>query len=155
MKRSKKIKIEKKKKSRKFIIVSLIIITLASVAFSYIYFKDNKHSTKKVPTYQENYIAGATNDIDICTLVTEEDIDKLVCDTKITRGTTVLNTKKTYTYEDTIYTNIIVNNKKYYVMNDNLTTNKENIITEKTLYTRTATSIINNIDDIKVNKITK
>jgi len=148
MKRSKEIK------SRNFIIVSLIIIVLISISLYLIYLSDTP-TIKKKDNYQKNYIASDTNDIDICTLTKEEDIDKLVCDTKITRGKEVLNTNKTVIYEDIVYTNIIVDNKKYYVMKDNLTTEKENIITEKTLYTRTTTTIINNKDDSKINGLSK
>lgn len=154
MKRSKRIKKRNNQTRKIFIILSIIIIILGVVIF-YLMHISNKPIIKKKNHYQENYIAGNTNNVDVCTLITEEDIDKLVCDSKITRGKKVLNTNKTLTYEDIVYTNIIVDNKKYYVIKDNLTTEKEKIITEKILYTRTATTIINNIDDIKINGLSK
>ena len=149
MKQSKK----RKKKFKKILSTLIIVILLISTIL--IYFSISKKQVTLKIKYDKKYIASTTNNLKICKLTKEDEIDKLICDKEITRGTNVLTNNKEISYQDTKYINIILDNEEYYVNKNNLTKSKDKIVQEKEIYTRTATTIINNSNDMKINGLTK
>jgi len=150
MKRSKK---SIKNKKRKLIMALLIILIVFLIICIPINVKQEK---KKLKNYYENmYIAGDIPLIKLYKLVKEEESSKLVFDKEITRGTEVTNTNLEVTYEDETYTSIMIDNDKYYINQDNLTDNKDEIVMEEYIYTRSATTILESNEDIKIKGLTK
>ena len=101
------------------------------------------------------FVANDTPTVKLYKLTKEEDITKLVEEKEILRGTEVIDTKKQVTYEEKVYNNIIVDNKKYYINIENLTKTKDLIVKEEYIYTRSTTTILENKDDIKIAGLSK
>ena len=152
MKRSKR---KFKKKLKKISYVILVIILLLVVFYLISIFIGKNNSEGIIVKYDNKYIASNDNNVQLYKLVLEEESEKLVSDIDIVRGTKVKDTKKTITYEDIVYNNIIVDNKEYYVNKDNLVKDKDKVVMEEYVYTRSATTVLDNKDSIKINGLTK
>lgn len=102
----------------------------------------------------DKYIAGDTNSVELYVLDNDNAI-KLVSDGDIVRGVKVEDTFEDVVYEDVVYSNIIYDNKKYYVNDDNLVKDEKDVVKEKYIYTRSATSVIEGIDNWKIMGLAK
>lgn len=145
---------KKKRKARikKVIFILCLCIILVVVL---LFFSINKEDTI-INKYNNMYIASENNSIELYELVVDDDdTKKLVSSKVIPRGTKVRETNLTITYDEIIYSNIIIDGMEYYVIKDSLVKDKEDVVVEKNIYTRSATSIIDNIDTFKINGFTK
>ena len=108
-----------------FIVILIFIIT-----------KSVENLSKDLQIY---YIAGNTDKVDIYDL-------ELNKKNALYRGTSIVKIKDK-TINDTLYTEIIYENEKYYIKNENLQENIENIIYEDKLYVRTPVTVYQNNKD--------
>ena len=150
MKRSKKSSNSKSKKIIMNLLLLLIIFIIICIPLN---LKEQKKQVKN--NYQNMFVANDTPTVKLYKLTKEEDITKLVEEKEILRGTEVIDTKKQVTYEEKVYNNIIVDNKKYYINIENLTKTKDLIVKEEYIYTRSTTTILENKDDIKIAGLSK
>ena len=151
---SSKKKNKKRKSNIKKISIIITILTLVIISGIYLFTKEDNKVILKPKEYKK-YIASDTSSVNICSKIKEDDITKLICDTSVYRGSEVITTNDEVTYENITYTNIIVDDKEYYVNKNNLVDDLKEAVMEKVIYTRSATSIINDIDDVKINGLTK
>jgi len=141
----------KQTKKLTFLIVLIIILFLSIL---YIFY--NKQSQVLTNKYNDMYTASEVPSIKLYKFeLNEDNTKKLVSDKEISRGTKVIHTNNLITYEDNTYSNIIVDNKEYYININNLVNNKKDVVQEEYIYTRSATTIIEGIDNIKIKGLTK
>ena len=146
IKRIKKPKIKK---------IPTILIILVIFAIICIPITTKEHTQKLKNNYQNMYISGDETSVKLYKLVQDENSSKLVEEKEISRGTEVKDTKKQVTHEEQTYNNIIIDDKKYYVAEENLSKTKENIVKEEYIYIRSATTILENNKDIKISGLAK
>ena len=147
---------KKRRKKRKTLILILIALIVIIVISMLIYINTKPKDEILKIKYDSMYIASENTNVQLYKLVTNEDnTKKLISDKQIPRGTKITDTKKTINYEDRIYSNIIIDNKHYYINEDNLVDNKTEVVLEKYIYTRSATSIIKETDDLTINGLAK
>ena len=150
----------KKKEKRYVNILSIIFSLVAIIILTYIYTSGNiKNNPIIKPKEETMYVANNTNEVSLYKVKKEEENDKektiLVEDKKIFRGTEVKATHNQIIYEKEKYQEIKIKNKKYYIKKSQLVKDKEKIIKEKIIYTRTATSILENVDNRKIISLAK
>lgn len=146
-------KLEKSKNTFKKLISLLIILIIFLIIFLPLNIKNENKKAKN--NYQNMYISSDLQKVKLYKLTKEEDITKLSEIKEIPRGTEIKNTKKEVNYEEETYTKIIIDNNEYYINIENLTDDKTNIVKEKYIYTRSATTILENIEDIKISGLSK
>lgn len=142
-------KTKKKKKSNLITISLIILIILATI----VNLTNNEKNIKI--NYQNMYISGEIEKVKIYNLENNEDVFELVEEKEISRGTKVLDTKKQVTYQNEVYNEIIINDKNYYINKNNLTKDIKEVVKEKYIYTRSATTILESIDSIKITGLSK
>jgi len=140
MKKRKK-KLRKKKKIIRKIL--LLVIVIAILCIPIITFEKTITLKKEI-----KYLSSPTNEI--ITYQKEED-GTLKESTKFYRGTQITTQNKTETIEDVNYVIVNINNEEYYIKEENLTTDKEKVVMETTIYDRTPTYILENIETGKIN----
>lgn len=153
--KKKKLKSKKQIRSKKVPLLILMLIVIIMILITIVLLHINQKESLFESKYQKKYLAGTSNKIKICNLVTESELEKLVCNKELPRGTSVFSTNKKVTYENLTYNNIIIDNKEYYVNQESLVSKKNEVVQEKEIYTRSATSIINSKDNIKINGLAK
>lgn len=132
----------KKNKRLKVIIFLLLSIVVLTVTFNQVAIKPSK----TLPENETMYLASKSNEVDIYNL----ENNNLVKNKTLPRGTKVTKTNNTANYEDTEYKQVLINNKAYYVPNNNLVKNKKDIVQEKVIYIKTPTSILENLNSAKI-----
>lgn len=135
-----------KNKSKKKIFIP-IIITLTLVLTLFIILNQDinipKEQTIKTQTL---YLTSNTNEVKIYELKEE----KLVEIEPLIRGTKITSKDKTLTSEDQIYKEIYLDNKTYYVSEENLTKNKKEVVKETEIYVRTPATILKNTETSEI-----
>lgn len=144
-------KTKKRKLNKKIILIILLVISTT------LYIKLDSTTAKKEikSNYQDMYISSEREQVKIYNLVKNDDIFKLIEEKEIARGTKVIDTKKQTTYQSDIYKEIIINNKKYYINQNNLTKDIDDIVKEQYIYTKSSTSILESMDSIKIKGLSK
>lgn len=133
------------------VIVCLIIFGILGCLGWYLYNEDNYLEI----TYEEMYVASDKEKVIIYKLVSDEEVKKLVEDNSLYRGNEVSVSNEIVTYEEVVYSKIKIDDVEYYINRDNLVSDKDDIVKEEYVYTRVATSIIESVDDIKINGLAK
>ena len=146
---------KKKIKKPKTKIIPTILIILVIFAIICIPITTKEHTQKLKNNYQNMYISGDVTSVKLYKLVQDENSSKLVEEKEISRGTEVKDTKKQVTHEEQTYNNIIIDDEKYYVAEENLSKTKEDIVKEEYIYIRSATTILENNKDIKISGLAK
>lgn len=118
----------KKKKQNLLKIITLINFIILSVVVYKVFFDVNR-----ITSY-DGYVKGSTSSI---TLYSEEyeEVDKIV------RGSEITIYNKEEKNNEIIYQQISFNNQKYLILKDNITSDKNDIVEEKTLYVRTPLTV--------------
>lgn len=142
-----------KRNIKKIFLTFLILLVILLIICIPLNLKTDK--TRLKTNYKTMYISSDTTAVKLYKLVTTDEKASLVEEKEITRGIEVKDTNKNISYNDDLYTCILLNNKNYYINKDNLTNNKENIIKEEYIYTKIATTILKSFDDIKIKGFTK
>lgn len=93
------------------------------------------------------YLSSNTNEVTIYKKTEDNNIEET---NKIARGTKVKTQNKTETIDENNYIIININNEEYYVKEENITKNKKEVVMEKTIYDRTPTYILENIETGKI-----
>lgn len=147
------VKKKKTKINNKVKIILLILLVISTTLFIKI---DSTTIKKEIENnYQDMYICSETELVKIYNLLETEDVLSLIEEQEIARGTKVLDTKTQITYQSDIYEEIIINNKKYYINQKNLTLDIKNIVKEQYIYTKSSTSILESIGSIKIKGLSK
>lgn len=150
-----------KKKNHKTIKILTIIFILISIGILASIFFSGKFSTSKIlaPKEKTLYLSSNINTVTIYKKEVEEDEEEkktiLKEEKKLPRGTEIKTIDKKLTYEEKEYQEIIIDNKKYYIEPMFLSKNKKDTVQEKEIYTRTTSSIFENVDSDKIVDVSK
>lgn len=155
--RSKKVRRTKGRKSG-LNYLSVVFVIIACFIFGYLLFKnflDSNNISIIKPKEVVMYVANNINDVVLYKKKKIEEEGKeerivLVEKEKISRGIEVKATKNKMKYEDINYQEIKVNDKKYYIDEKLLVKNKKNVVMEKKIYVRSATSVLEDIETRKI-----
>ena len=127
------------KKLLLFVIIMLIVVFLITKGINF---------TAKAIIFQDYYISSDTNEV---TLYEYDEESQIMTDVnKIYRGTKVKSNDKTKTIEDINYTEIKLDDKLYYVKENVLVKNEEEIVKETTKYVRTSVTVYKNEIESKI-----
>ena len=163
MKRSKKKKRRRLKKGVKkfFLILIVIIVIISGIGIYYSMRKDNSLIPILKIKEKTMYLASNINEVTLYIEEVKEENDEdkkskiLKEDKKIGRGVKVTTDEKKLTYEEVVYQKIKLDGKVYYVNEANLTKNKLDVVKEKSIFIRTATSILENMTNRKIVEFAK
>lgn len=135
-----------KKKNNVFLKIILIIFILFVIgAILYFGYKDSNEVS-----YKNMYVSSYNNEVDIYKLVNDGEVNKLVKEDNIYRGIKVLTSDEVLTFLDKTFVKVIIDDIEYYINKDNLVNDEDGIVLEKSIYTRSATSIIEDVNDPKI-----
>ena len=152
--RSKKRRKKSSKKTKIFNILIILFIIFIITGILYFYTITPKEILKKEFIPKDMYLASQTNTVITYDLEktnpeesksetnTETPIKVLKEIDQIPRGTKVKTTSKKITFEEKEYQQVLIDNHKYYVEVNNLVSDEEEAILEKTIFVRTPTSIL-------------
>jgi len=131
-------KTKSKKIKKKSIILLLVVILLIAGVFIYFNSSNMVSDNKDKKTY---YLRGNTADIPIYN-------EKFEIKENLKRGILVtLNSEDEITDESgNIYNKINYNDGVYYILKENITTNKDRLATEEVMYVRTTTTLYSDIE---------
>lgn len=132
------------------ILITLVILIMILFALTKIlHFAKNKI---KIIT-KEYYLSSNINEIDL--YVYNEETEKMEKKDSIIRGNKVKSHNNIKTIDEINYIEIIKDEQKYYVKEENLTDDKNNIVTEKEKYVRTSVTVYENEKDSKISSFIK
>lgn len=139
----------------KKILISIgAIVVIVCLICGGLYFINDKSPINEVIKKKDRvmYLASNTNLIELFRLETSVDDEtgneekKLISEESVARGKKVTVKDKTIKFEDSNYYLIKVDGKNYYANADNLVDKDNEVVLEDKVYTRSATSIIDNTD---------
>lgn len=157
-KRNRKVHSKKKGKvknnNRKMLIGLLAILIIICLVCGGIYIINNKSSFSSPIKKKDKtmYLASNINTVELFRLETsvneetDKEENKLISDKNIVRGQKVIVKDKTIKHEDNNYYLVKIDENDYYVNADNLVDKDNEVVLEDKIYTRSATSIIDNSD---------
>ena len=144
-----------KKGFKKFLIVFFFV-----VGFCLVWLVFGKGSVPVILEKREKtmFLAGNQHQVSLYVKkdVEEESSDKeeekviLEENEKVSRGVAVKVLNGKLEYEENVYQKIKLNDKEYYVVENNLVLKQGDVVLEKNVYVRSATSILENMDDRKI-----
>ena len=145
----------KKKKIKKSIFKKLILlIALLNISISlYILIPrvfPDAPSIIKPKTY---YIASSAPTIDLYKY--DKETEKIEKTKEIIRGTKVTSNNNTKKIDEKVYTKIDLDNKKYYILKENLVSNNKDVVLEKEKYIRTSVTVYKNQKDADISSFIK
>lgn len=143
----------KEKRSKIRLKKTNILITLI-ILISIVYVTKNlfNHATRAF-SFDEYYISSEKNEVSLYTYNQKK--QTMIEDSKIYRGTNVEIKNKTKNVEDTIYVEIKHQDNIYYVKENELVANKEDIVKEAEKYVRTSVTVYKNEIDSKIESFIK
>ena len=138
----------------------LLVILLLVIIIPCIWLKTGKKTISIMkPKETVMYLASNKSKIQLFKkkTITEEEKEKVILekDKEISRGTKVKKTEDQLSYEDTTYQKIKLNNKVYYIENKFLAEKEKQVVQEKTIYVRTATTILKDQTTKEINGLAK
>ncbi len=147
----KKKKRKKKRKLKKFVKIILCFICIGIGMLGYYYFHTKKVEIKFLEKDKNVYLASDNKTVLLYSKKeTENEEDTLEEAKEIPRGTKVIKKKNEFIYNNITYQRILFENNEYYVNGDNIVKNIKNVVLEKNIYTRSATSILEDLDTRKI-----
>ena len=129
---------------KRIIIALILLLVIAFSIYKLICFAKNNI---KIIT-KDYYLSSSINEIQ--TYKYNEDTKKMDDGEKLYRGTKVKSHDKIKTIDDVEYTEVFIDDTSYYLKNDNLTTDKDKIVTETEKYVRTSVTVYKNEKDSKI-----
>lgn len=145
--RSKKSKRKRKlKKQYKLLLLLVFLLLVLFLLFS----QNTIDLTKKIIPNNTYYLASDKSKVKLYTY----NDDALEEASEFSRGIKVTSKEKYITYKEVKYKEVILNNKAYYVLSNNLSKNKNNVIKEKNMYVRIPSTILKDVDDSKIIEMT-
>ena len=131
-----------KKRKLKIGRIILALVIMLIVIFGFIFL--SKKVKNVVIGYDTKYLANDNYTVDVYNYDTEA--DSLSKSDSLVRGSEVEASSEKITKDDVDYVKIKINDKEYYVNNDNLVDKKEDVVLEKKVYVRTAATLIEDLD---------
>lgn len=157
VKKNKKRKKKRRLKKSCKVFLGLLLIVLVGVGFFFSFF-NNKVPTILKKKEKTMFLASNIESVPIYKKeVTDEENETviLVEKEKIARGFEVKAFDDKLSYEDKEYQKIKINNKIYYVLSEQLVVDKKNSVLEQSIFVRTATSLLENMDTRKITGFAK
>ena len=150
--KKRKVKRTKKKKNRLIIKIFLFIIILISLLYLL------TSTTRKTKTFINDtktmFLASNTNKVTLYQkrIEKEDEKEKIILEEKkeVNRGLKVKAKSKKLIFQEQEYQEIKLDKKTYYINPKSLVSNEKEVVLEKNIYARTATSIL---EDTKTRKI--
>ena len=99
------------------------------------------------------YLSSSTNKVPI--YVVNSETDKLEESDKLPRGTKVKSNDKKKTFDEVEYIEVKINEENYYIKEEYLTEDENNIVTEKEKFVRTSVTVYKNEKDSKISSFIK
>ena len=141
-------KSKKKKLNIKRLIIAIFILLILGISlFELIKYPKNNIITK---TY---YISSTTNVVKLYKYNEEE--NEMTEDTDIYRGTKIKSQDKEKLIDNIKYLEITYNDQKYFIVKDNLTKDKDDVVKETEKYVRTSVTVYQNNEDYKIESFIK
>lgn len=144
----------RKRKKKKLKIGRLLLVLVVLIVIILALFKLPSFIKKGVNIITKEYYLSSNNSI-INTYIYNDETKKMEESDKIIRGTKVKSHNKNKTIDEINYIEIIKDNKNYYVKEENITEDKNNIVTEKEKYVRTSVTVYKNEKDSKIGSFIK
>jgi len=138
----------KRKLNIKRVVIALIILVVAIVGIKLAF-----DFTTKAIVFKDFYLSSDTNEITLFVYDEEDNIMSEI-DT-IYRGTKVKSNKDIMTIGDINYTEIKIDDEKYYVKEDILVSSSKEVVKERTKYVRTSVTVYKNETDSKIESFIK
>lgn len=139
---------KKKKLNIKRLIIAIFILLILGISlFSLIKNTKNNIITK---TY---YVSSTTNVVKLYKYNEEE--NEMTEDTDIYRGTKIKSQDKEKLIDNIKYLEITYNDQKYFIVKDNLTKDKDDVVKETEKYVRTSVTVYQNNEDYKIESFIK
>ena len=142
VRRRKKVKLKKGR-----ITIALIILVILLFALTKI-LNFAKNSIKIIT--KEYYLSSNINEIDLYTYNEETKQMEKDSNSTMVRGNKVKSHDNTKTIDEINYIEILKDDTKYYIKEENLTKDKNNVVTEKEKYVRTSVTVYKNEEDSKI-----
>lgn len=142
----------RKKKKIKFGRIFIVLITLIIVILAILKLPSFVKKGINVIT-KDYYLSSNTNEI--LSYLYNNETEKMEESNKVYRGTKVKSHNKTKTIDKINYIEVTQNKKNYYIKEENLTEDKNKIVTEKEKYVRTSVTVYKNEKDSKIQSFIK
>ena len=142
------VKVKKNNVFFKLILIIMVIFILGIIL--YFLYKDSNEIS-----YKDMYVSSYDNEVDIYKLVSDGEVSKLVKDNNVYRGLKVLSSDEVLTFLDKSYVMVVIDDIEYYIEQNNLVSDEDKVVKEEYIYTRSATSVIEDINDPKILGLSK
>lgn len=145
--KKRKKKVKKNRNNLKIFVFLLIIVCLITGGI-YLFFNKSKDFSTKNTQLKTMYLANTINEVNTFNLEeqtaedTEESVKVLIENKAIPRGTQVKVTSKSINYENKTYLLVKLGDTEFYIEDTNLVSNADEVVLEKKIYVRSATSIL-------------
>lgn len=142
------------RKKKKIKVKRIIIVLLALIILGFVIYKGLGLLKNNVKIITKNYyLTSNINKVD--TYNYNEETLKMEDGEKLSRGTLVKSHDKTKVIDEITYTEVKKDDKVYYIKPENLTLDKDKIVTEKEKYVRTSVTVYKNELDSKIASLIK
>ncbi len=142
---------KKKKKKIKIFRVLIALIVLAGIGFGVVKFLD---LTKEIIIDKTYYLSSSNNEIKTYTY-NEETKELAENEEPLYRGIKVKSNDKMKTIDEVNYILVKLDDVEYYIKEDNLTEDENNVVTETEKYVRTSVTVYKNENDSKIASFVK
>ena len=142
------VKVKKNNVFFKLVLIIMVIFILGIIL--YFLYKDSNEIS-----YKDMYVSSYDNEVDIYKLVSDGEVSKLVKDNNVYRGLKVLSSDEVLTFLDKSYVMVVIDDIEYYIEQNNLVSDEDKVVKEEYIYTRSATSVIEDINDPKILGLSK
>lgn len=150
---------KKKKGKKKILLITLFIVFVSFILLFYFCFDKVEENPKE--EYKKMYLASTTNIVPIYQLeVKSDDVSeeqeheeesKVLVETEaVSRGLKVYTKEQFIEFENKTYQFIQIDGDDYYVEKNYLVEEEKNVVLEKKVYVRSATSILESIESSKI-----
>ncbi len=145
-------RVRKKRRKIKVIRVILALIILIAISFA-IYGLYRFGKSKIVIINKEYYLSNNVNLVD--TYSYDDENSTMTKENELTRGKKVKSHNETKTIDEVDYIKVTLDDSEFYVKKDNLTEDKNKIVTETEKYVRTSVTVYENEKDSKIKSFIK
>ena len=143
----------KEAKYFKKIIALVILFVLFVIICIPLNLIDTKVNVKH--NYKDVYVSSEFASVKLYKLIKEDEITKLIEEREVSRGIEITDTTEQVVYDNIKFNKVILDDEEYYIDELNLTSVMEGVIKEEYIYTRSATTILESMDDIKIVGLSK
>ena len=144
----------RKRKKVKLKIGRILIALIILILMFFVITKGLKFAKNNIKIItKEYYLSSNSNEVDVYEY--NEETEKLEKTNSMIRGEKLKSHDNIKTVNEINYIEVLKDDKKYYIKEENLTEDKNNIVTEKEKYVRTSVTVYKNETDSKIESFIK